>query len=317
MTMSQLLNLIAEADTIAILGHISPDGDCVGSCLGLYNYIIEHYSKERVQVYLEPFSKDFRFLNGADLVCHNTDEDFSYDLAISLDCGDLLRHGDFGKYFASAKKTACVDHHISNQGFGDYCVVDLEASSASEAVFKLLNDTALSKECAEAFYLGIVHDTGVFKHNSTSKKTMEIAGLLISLGAKSDYIIDHTFYKKTFIQNKLLGLALSKAELFLDGKLIVTCITMDDFASIKASRMDTDGIVDQLRITEGVEVACFVYEKYPGDFKYSLRSNGLVNVNLIATALGGGGHIRAAGVQVKADYLDTLQYIIDEVNKQI
>ncbi len=317
MNMNQFLNKIAKANAIAILGHINPDGDCVGSCLGLYNYIIEHYDKQRVQVYLEPFSDDFMFLNGAELICHNTEEEYPYDLCISLDCADEARQGKFNRYFKSAPETICVDHHVSNQGFGDYCVVDLEASSAAEAVFKLLETKEVSQNCAEAFYLGIVHDTGVFKHNSTTQKTMEIAGLLLSLGARSDYVIDETFYKKTLVQNKLMGLALTKAELYLEGKFIVAHLTLDDFEAIGATKLDTNGIVDQLRITEGVEVACFVYQTAEHAHKYSLRSNRYVDVNVIASGLGGGGHVRAAGISSFKDYEENLQYIIKEVNKQL
>ncbi len=315
--MSRLIEMIEAADTIAILGHINPDGDCVGSCLGLYNYIKEHFHKSRLTVYLQPFSSDFMFLEGADAVCHHCDSDDVYDLAISLDCGDTGRHGEFGKYFQTASRTICVDHHVSNQGFGDYCVVDLDASSASEAIFKLLEDNALSTACAEALYLGIVHDTGVFKYNCTTKRTMEIAGVLLDCGARSDYVIDQTFYKKTYLQNKLLGVALCKAELYLKDKVIVSCLDLNDFAQSGTTKMDTDGIVDQLRITEGIETAVFVYQQADDQYKFSLRSNGRVNVSDIAVSLGGGGHKMAAGVSVTGAYHDILTTILEQIEAQL
>ena len=315
--MNTFLEMISQADTIAIVGHTSPDGDCVGSCLGLYNFVIEHFSPTKLQGYLEEFSRDFMFLQGADQVCHNSGAEEEYALCISLDCGDTLRHGDFGKYFQTAEKTICVDHHISNQGFGDFCIVDKTASSTAEAIYKLLETDKLSRACAEALYLGIVHDTGVFKHNCTSRQTMEAAGALMECGAQSDYIIDHTFYKKTFIQNRLLGTALSKAELYLEGKVIAVCLTLDDFEAVHATRLDTDGIVDQLRITEGVEAAIFAYQKEKDVFKYSMRSNGNINVSKIATGMGGGGHIRAAGIQVKGAYQDTLQVLLAQMQDQL
>lgn len=315
--MNTFLEMISEASTIAILGHTSPDGDCVGSCLGLYNYIIEHFPGTRVQVYLEEFSSDFMFLSGAKLVSHDDSKDVCYELCISLDCGDTLRHGGFGRYFETAKKTICIDHHISNQGFGDFCKVDTEASSTAEAVYKFLEDKNLSQNCAEALYMGIVHDTGVFKHNCTSRKTMETAGALLSCGARSDYVIDHTFYNKTFVQNKLLGRALENAALYLGGRVIVSLLTLEDFQELGAQKLDTDGIVDQLRITEGVEAAVFVYQQEDNVYKYSLRSNGAVNVSMIACRLGGGGHIRAAGVQVTAAYKETLDTILKEIEAQL
>lgn len=136
MKKSELLNLIEDAKTIGIFGHIRPDGDCVGSCLGLYNYIQDNYDAE-VTVYLEKIPNKFSFLKGADAICHEP-ESRVLDLAISLDCGDRDRHGSFYELFGMAKKSACLDHHRSNQGFGDYYYCDADASSASEVLFRIL-----------------------------------------------------------------------------------------------------------------------------------------------------------------------------------
>ena len=146
---------------------------------------------------------------------------------------------------------------------------------------------------------------------------MEIAGALLACGARSDYVIDHTFYQKTFLQNKLLGVALSKAELLLEQKVIVACLTLSDFEKTGTTKMDTDGIVDQLRITEGVEAAIFVYQQEADQYKYSLRSNGRVNVSEIAVSLGGGGHKMAAGVSVSGVYEDVLADIVRQMEAQL
>ena len=212
---NDFLTMIEQADTIAITGHVRPDGDCVGSTVGLYNYIISNYDKQ-VQIYLEEFSKDFLFLHDADKISH-TPTDQVYDLCIAVDCGDKERQGDFLPIFERAKRTMCVDHHISNPGFGEVCYVDAEACSAAEALYKLMEQDKINKNAAEALYMGIVHDTGVFKHSNTTKSAMSIAGDLIEKGANPSFIIDETFYKKTFVANKLLGIALTKAEQHADG----------------------------------------------------------------------------------------------------
>ena len=155
MKKSELLNLIEDAKTIGIFGHIRPDGDCVGSCLGLYNYIQDNYDAE-VTVYLEKIPDKFSFLKGADAICHEP-ESRVLDLAISLDCGDRDRHGSFYELFGMAKKSACLDHHRSNQGFGDYYYCDADASSASEVLFRHIDPENISLACAECLYLGIVH----------------------------------------------------------------------------------------------------------------------------------------------------------------
>ena len=180
---NDFLTMIEQADTIAITGHVRPDGDCVGSTVGLYNYIISNYDKQ-VQIYLEEFSKDFLFLHDADKISH-TPTDQVYDLCIAVDCGDKERQGDFLPIFEHAKHTMCVDHHISNPGFGEVYYVDAEACSAAEALYKLMEQDKINKNAAEALYMGIVHDTGVFKHSNTTKSAMSIAGDLIEKGANT------------------------------------------------------------------------------------------------------------------------------------
>ena len=313
--MNDFLREIENADTIVLLGHKRPDGDCVGSCLGVYNYIVDNYPDKEIDIYLDEFKKEFLFLRGSDHILHNK-KDKSYDLCISLDSGDIDRHGEFDTYFYGAKRTMCVDHHISNQGFGDVCFVKTECSATTEALFTLLDEDKIGQECAECLYLGIVHDTGVFKFSNTTRQTMEIAGILLEKGARNTVVIDDTFYKKTFKQNKMLAKALENAFLMFDGRVIVSCLTKDVFDEFDATNIDTDGVVDALRITEGVECALWMYE-YPvkGRFKCSLRSKDSVNVNLIACALGGGGHIRAAGCELDGDK-DTVMLKVTELIKE-
>lgn len=315
--MNDFLREIERAETIVILGHIRPDGDCVGSCLGVYNYVLDNYPDKTVDIYLDEFKQEFMFLRGAKQIFHEK-QDKMYDLCISLDSGDLDRHGEFETYFHSAKRTMCVDHHVSNLGFGDVCFLKTECSAAAEAIFTLLEEDKIGMECAECLYLGIVHDTGVFKYNNTTRQTMEIAGILIEKGARSPLVIDGTFYKKTFKQNKMLAKALDAAFLMFDGKVIVSCLSKEVFDENKATNIDTDGVVDALRITDGVECALWMYE-YPkkGTFKCSLRSNETVNVNLIAGALGGGGHVRAAGCEVEGDKDTIILKITDMIKEQL
>lgn len=315
--MNDFIKEIEKADSIVILGHLRPDGDCVGSCLGVYNYIYDNYPDKTVDIYLDEFKQEFMFLRGASEILHEKQERV-YDLCISLDSGDLERHGEFETYFYEARRTMCVDHHISNLGFGDVCFLKTECSATAEAIFTLLDEDKIGMECAECLYLGIVHDTGVFKYTNTTRQTMEIAGILIEKGARSPLVIDGTFYKKTFKQNKMLSRALDAAFLMFDGKVIVSCLTKDVFDANDATNLDTDGVVDALRITEGVECALWMYE-YPkkGTFKCSLRSNNIVNVNLIACRLGGGGHIRAAGCEVEGDKDTIILKVTDMIKEQL
>jgi phosphoesterase RecJ-like protein len=283
--------------------------------VGLYNYIVSNYKKQ-VQLYLEEFSEDFLFMKGAELVRHEVDDEV-YDLCIGVDCGDTDRFGEFIKYYNEASRTMCVDHHISNPGFGDVCYVDVAACSAAEALYKLMETDKINRDTAECLYTGIVHDTGVFKHSNTTKSAMCIAGELIEKGARPSFVIDYTFYKKNFSQNKLLGRALTKAKQYHNGKIICAVLEMSDFKETRAKKGDTDGIVDQLRITEGTEVAVFIYQVTKEEYKISLRSNNIVDVSRICVKYGGGGHIRAAGVNMKGTSSKIVSVIIKEIEEQL
>lgn len=317
--MNQYLQAIAEAQTIVILGHVRPDGDCVGSCTGMYNYIIDNYPGKQVDIYLGAFDDKFLFLRGADTICHEVRPDRSYDLCLALDCASTDRFGEFSVYYETAKKKVAIDHHASNPGYGDICLVRPEASAACEAIYSILERDKISKYCAESLYLGIVHDTGVFKHSNTTKETMCVAGDLIALGANPQKTIDDTFYSKTHMQNQILGQALLNSHMELDGQCIVTCLRKEVFDHYHASSVDVDGVVDQIRITRGIEVAVFYYEYEPDVYKFSLRSNEKVDVSKIALAHEGGGHIRAAGFslageqsQVEAEVLEQIRQALNE-----
>ena len=315
---------LGQMRKIAISGHVRPDGDCVGSCLGLCSYLLEHYPDHQVDVYLDPIPLEFNFLRYADKIRQMTEEDSkrSYDLCIALDCSDPDRLNQGRSIFESAAHTLCIDHHITNQGFGETCIVCPESSSASELLYYLLKqyyfgEGAISCDCAQSLYMGIVHDTGVFKHSNTRWETMTAAGELISYGLNTEKIINDTFYKKTYIQNRLLGHALLESCLLLDGSMIYSCLSQRDFDRFSATKADSDGIIDQLRVTEGVHVAMLLTETEEGDYKISLRSDELVDVSAIAACYGGGGHIRAAGCTISADLSDIVSDISGKVALQL
>lgn len=322
--MNRLLEEIERADKIGIGGHIRPDGDCVGSCIGLYNYIVSNYKGKEIFVYLGEYSTSFRFLHGISetVTCRNEEEveqaikmSVSCDLFIALDSSNTERL-EFYKIFEKAKRTICVDHHITNE---HYAMTNLvyDVSSTAEAIYELLDPDKINKDVAEALYLGIVHDTGVFKHSCTTGRTMEIAGKLIDLGVNTAEIIDETFYKKTYVQNQLLGRALLESRLYLNGKVIATVIPASYFAFYHASKPDLEGIVDQLRITKGVEVAVFAYQSGEDSFKFSMRSNRYVDVSKIAFSYRGGGHVRAAGCTMYGSYEEGLKKLLDAIEEQL
>jgi phosphoesterase RecJ-like protein len=308
------------AKKIAIAGHIRPDGDCIGSCTALYLYLKqnkEEFKIDQVDVYLEPFGNEFRILTGVEEIKHTYESEEMYDVFISLDCGSLDRLGNALKFYSTANKTINIDHHISNQSFGKVNHVVADASSTCEVLFTVMDEERITKEIAEALYVGIIHDTGVFKHSNTSEKTMNIAGKLISKGIDFSELIDESFYSKTYIQNQILGRCLMESILVMDGRVVFASINRRMLDFYEASSSDLDGIIDQLRVTKGTEVAIFVYETDFQEFKVSMRSNGEVNVSKIAVYFGGGGHIKAAGCTMKGSLHDVINNLTPHIEAQL
>lgn len=306
--------LLAGMSLVAIAGHTRPDGDCTGSTLALYNYIKNNYPSIRVTLYLEPIPNIFKFLQRSDEIVSDFSEDVTYDLFFSLDCGDGGRLGGAVRYFDAAKKTVCIDHHISNQSFADVNDVQPEASSTSELVFGLLDEEKITKEIAECLYVGMVHDTGLFQYSCTSSKTMNIAGKLMDKGIDYPRIVDQTFFEKTFEQNQILGTALLKAKRHFDDRCITCILTAQDMADCHALPKHLEGIVSHLRSTKGVDTAVLLYENSDGTYKVSMRSNGAVDVAAICVKYGGGGHVRAAGATMSGDPEQILRQLLEEIN---
>lgn len=298
----QLDQELQNVSSVAIAGHIRPDGDCVGSCLATYNYITTYYPQVKVCVFLEPIPRIFQFLQGADKILEAKDSEESFDLCIVLDCGDATRLGDAVKFFETAKRTICIDHHVSNQAFADKNKIVADASSASELVYDSMDPAKITKEIAECIYTGMIHDTGVFQYSCTSSHTMEVAGCLMDLGIDYPTIVDKTFYEKTFAQNKILGQALLKSRLYEDAECIASVITQEEMAEFSVLPKHLDGIVSQLRMTKEAEVAIFLYGLEPGAYKVSTRCKGdRVDLSQIAMKYHGGGHKKAAGFTVEGD----------------
>lgn len=318
--MEGLFEKLASAKTIAIAGHIRPDGDCIGSCLAMYNYLMENYNENQekvIDVFLEQIPDEFLFLKGAKQVKKIPEEPMVYDVFLSLDCGSPDRLGVVEPWLHTAKTSICIDHHISNTKFANINHVVANASSTCEVLYMEMEQENISLEVAECLYVGIVHDTGVFKHSNTSKQTMIIAAELLEKGVSSSKMIDETFYQKTYVQNQILGRCLLESILVLDGKVIFSVVSRKIQELYGTVPSDLSGVIDQLRITKGVEVAILLREESFREYKVSLRSNGIVNVSEIAVGFGGGGHIKAAGCTMQGSVHDVVNNLTKHIEYQL
>ena len=315
--MEKIANELKGINTVAIAGHVRPDGDCVGSCMGLYLYLKENYPDIAADVYLEQPGAQFSFLSCFEEIKTVYQTGKVYDLLITLDVSDKNRIGVAEEAYETAKKRVCIDHHISNRGLGDVNEIRPDASSTCEVLYTLLEEEKVSKAVAEAIYTGMVHDTGVFQYSCTSPETMRIAAKLMEKGIPFTKIVEESFYEKTYVQNQILGRCLMESILLMDGKCVIGVVKkkMMDFYHVEPK--DLDGIVQQLRIIKGVEVAIFIYEVKPQEFKVSLRSKGKVNVNEVASYFGGCGHVLAAGCTFHGSVYDVMNNLLEIIEKQL
>lgn len=315
--MIDLAEELKGVQTVAIAGHVRPDGDAIGSCLGLYHYLKKNYPEIDTRVYLEQIPNAYRLVAGCGEVIHQVKEHTSTDLFFCLDCADEKRLGMFAVLCENAKRTVCIDHHISNGGFADKNYIVPGASSTSELVFKILEEEKIPYESAEALYMGIVHDTGVFRHSCTSPETMEIAARLMRKGIDCSKIINRTYYDKTYHQNQILGRALLESIQLMDKKVIFSAVRKKEMDFYGVGPADLDGIVQILMSTAGTEVAIFLYETEPQTFKVSLRSREAVDVSTVAAYFGGGGHVRAAGCTMQGSIYDVVNNLTLHIEKQL
>lgn len=311
---------VRNAETIGIGGHIRPDGDCVGACMALYLYLRKVFPKKKTELFLESPSDVFCCIKDLDKIHTDVREeecrDGYFDVFIALDTAKE-RLGAAQPLFVKAHKTINIDHHVSNKGCGTVNYIDAQASSTSELILDVLDEKKLDVEIAKALYIGIAHDTGVFRYSNTSPKTLEAAAKLIAFGFDFSEIVEKTFYEKTYVQTLLLGRALLESILIMDGKCIVSGIEKRTLDFYQADSKDLEGIVSQLNQTAGAECTIFMYQTGVLEYKVSLRSKGKVDVSEIAMYFGGGGHMRAAGCTMNGTYYDVVNNLSLHIEKQL
>jgi len=236
---------------------------------------------------------------------------------ISLDASDVERLGDFSKLVGDVR-TINIDHHISNTNFGDINFVDAEASSTAEMVYYMIDDKSLlTKSIAEALYMGIIYDTGAFKHTNTQPSTHAAAGDLIGYGIDFNAMVNRMFYEKPFKAYKAQALAFDRLKLELEDKVALSWLAFEDYERLNITKAHTDSIVQLLNDIQETEVAVFFCGVDEATFKVSLRSSGHVNVNAVASVFGGGGHVKASGATLTGDIDTCMEAVLAEIQKQL
>ncbi|HLF62056.1 MAG TPA: bifunctional oligoribonuclease/PAP phosphatase NrnA [Acidimicrobiia bacterium] len=306
---------ISSAESLALACHVGPDGDALGSMLGL-GIAAENAGKKVVASFGTPFgvAAGFAFLPTALLV---SPQDFPAEpqTMIVFDAASLDRLGELAENASKAGTTIVIDHHATNGGFGDIAVVDGAAAATGELVALLLRTLGwpLTPEIATCLLTAIVTDTGRFQYANTSPSTLELAAELVAAGARPPEISRHIYEEVPFGYLKAAGAALSRAELDKDKGLVTAVITHADLDEAGIDWGDIDNLVDTVRLAVEADVAVLAKVHADGKVKLSLRSRGATDVGSLAAELGGGGHRLAAGATFVGDAKDAL----DEVRKRI
>lgn len=313
--LESIKEMIEKATSILILTHENPDGDAIGSSLGFMHGLKK--LEKNVDVFIPEINDMYSFLPGYEEIKKELAQENEYDLCIALDCSDLERLGLGKQWFEKIENTIVIDHHITNQNFGDANYVNAIASSTCQNIMVILAflDVSISKEMATCIYSGMLTDTGGFRYNVQSE-TFEMAGTLLETGIDIALIYKKLFDATTEARTRLLAVALNRLELLEGGKIAFTYITSNDMLELGNQDGDHEGIVNYGRNIDGVEVSIFFREK-DGSYKVSLRSNEYVDVSRISAKHAGGGHLRAAGFELSMPLEQAKELVVKEIAEQL
>lgn len=287
-----------------------------GSSLALY--IMLKRLKKEVDIIIPNYPKTYKYLPCVDEIKTEAKKDRIYDLAIALDCGDIKRLDDPNENYDLAKVTINIDHHSSNSMFADYNFVDPVAPACSQILTSIFNQIGIeiNKEIGTCLLTGIITDTGGLRYEGVTSETYEFVADILKKGVKVSKVYKQAFAAISRNKFEARRLTMERLEFLENGKVTFTYITKEDMQNIGIGTNELEGIVENGRDIEGVEVSVFLYEK-ENCFKASLRSNEYVNCADICLLFGGGGHIKASGCTLPYKFEEAKEKILSAVKRYI
>ncbi|HUZ84688.1 MAG TPA: bifunctional oligoribonuclease/PAP phosphatase NrnA [Gaiellales bacterium] len=318
---------LRAADRVLVTTHENPDGDAIGSLVAAAAALRARGTV--VRAYLEPESTvphEVSFLDTDGLEREVDPESIRGWTLLALDCGNERRIGlRQAELRAAAGTVVDVDHHHDNSRFGDVNLVDGSASSTAELLVRIIDGLGveISPVVAEALYVGMVTDTGRFQYRTTSPDALRVAARLVEAGADVHRVFERVFESTRLGKLELLGRVIAHMTAHENGRLLVSYVTREDLATVEGDEATTEGLIDNLRAVEGVQVAALIREQLPladgsvTDNRVSLRSHGAIDVSVIARKSGGGGHKQAAGFSHPGTVDQIRRFIVAEVAEQL
>ncbi|MGH8951519.1 MAG: DHH family phosphoesterase [Acidimicrobiia bacterium] len=308
-------SIIDESDELALACHVGPDGDALGSMVG-FGIAARNAGKKVVASFGSPFAvpDNLSFLPTDFLI---DPEEFPEQpkTMVVFDAGSRDRLAELGSPAGDAGSLIVVDHHVTNEGFGDVALVDPEAAATGVLVVDLLDmlEWPITQEIATCLLTALVTDTGRFQYANTSPSTLQVAARLVEAGARPEQISQKVYEEAPFGYLKAAGVALTRATLDPELSMVSTIVTHADLDEAGVDWGDIDNLINTLRLAEEADMAALAKVHEDGRVKMSLRSRGGTDVGALAAELGGGGHRLASGFTYEGDPLDAL----DEVRKRV
>jgi len=312
MTTNKIQSLIGESMRIFIFPHILPDGDTIGSAYALASYIrnlgkeVLIITEDIVPINLNQIPQELFYEFESDM---NTLE--KPDLIIAVDSSDTTRLGKRVSFIESGCKVVNIDHHITNEQYGDFNFVDEKASSTAEMIYELLHswDHAFTVDEATALYMGISTDTGSFMYSNTTSKTMRTAGELMDIGIDINTINTELYQNQPLRKVRLMTLVLDSLVIDFEYNYARITVTQKMLKEADASYEDIDGLVEFIRNIQGVEVVALFKQMTTEKVKISLRSKHAFDVSAVALGFNGGGHTKAAGCVIESNLENAIRKI--------
>ena len=314
----EILPVINNHDKFVISTHISPDGDAIGAQLALYSFLTD-LGKKVWAVNKDPVPYGYVFLPFSDVISSKLPQE-PFEILIVVDVATFTRTGsELSKVLLPEKAIINIDHHVTNDRFGQYNWIDDNASATSELIYKLIKQHGMNigQERATCLYTGIVTDTGSFRFANTTPETHRIVAELITEGVSPEKVSQSVYENLPSSRIKLLGLVLSTLQVSLDGKVAWIRVTQDMYDSTGTNQEDTENFIDHVKSVNTVEIALFFVELKSGKTKVSFRSKNEFDVSKIAIYFGGGGHQKAAGCTLDTSVDETEKTIVANIQREL
>lgn len=304
---------LKDANSIALISHLDPDGDNLGSLTALSKSLL-NLGKKVYPIEFDKIPENLKFLPNLDLLSDNTD--ININMIICLDCANYERLGQIDELFNKAKYRINIDHHKSNEFYGDVNIVKKGYSSTCELVFDLINEINLpiDKEISMSLLTGISTDTGRFLYSATTADTLAKASRLVENGADMMKINELIYQSKKFEAQLLENEILSKTKIYNDY-VAFSFVMTDQLNKYNVEISDIDSVINTFRDTDKIKISVLIKQQTENEYKVSFRSKGNIDVGLIAKNLGGGGHKNAAATRITGDFETVSNKIKEEIDR--